>query len=121
MSVKEKDRRSRKKIRIRKKIFGTAENPRMTVFRSLSQIYVQLVDDTTGKTLVSTSSLSKEISGDIVKAKSKIEKSKIVGIYIAKKATEKNIKTAVFDRSGYAYHGRVKALAEGAREGGIKI
>ena len=111
----------RRRLRIKKNIFGTAEKPRMNVNRSLTQIYVQLIDDVSKKTLVAGSSLSKDISGDIKKAKSKIEKSKIVGTYVAKKALEAGINTVVFDRGIYRYHGRVKALADGAREGGLKF
>ena len=111
----------RRRLRIKKNLFGTAEKPRMNVNRSLTQIYVQLIDDVSKKTLVSGSSLSKDISADIKKAKSKIEKSKIVGNYVAKKALEAGISTVVFDRGTYRYHGRVKALADGAREGGLKF
>jgi len=113
--------KAKRKIRVRKKIWGTAERPRMNVFRSLNQIYVQFIDDNAGKTLFSVSSLSKEIAEDIKKAKSKTEKSKVVGTFAAKKAAEAGIKSAVFDRNVYRYHGRVKAVADGAREGGLKI
>lgn len=121
MASKNDNRRRRKKIRIRKKIFGTPERPRMAVYRSLTQIYAQLVDDTEGKTVLSASSLSKEITEEVGKTNSKIEKSKLVGSLLAKKAKEAGINTVVFDRSGYTYHGRIKALAEGARKGGLKI
>ena len=121
MKIQSKERRAKKKIRIKKKIFGTADKPRITVYRSLNQIYVQLVDDNSRRTIISASSLSKEIESDLKNAKSKIEKSKIVGKFLAQKASEKGIVTAVFDRSGYNYHGRVKALAEGIREGGLKV
>lgn len=114
-------KRLKNKIRIRKKISGTADRPRMAVYKSLKQIYTQIIDDTTGVTLAAASSLSKEIANDISSAKNKIEKSKVVGKLIAEKANEKGIKTVVFDRSGYRYHGRVQAIAEGAREGGLKI
>lgn len=113
--------RSRSKVRIRKKVFGTSEKPRLTVYRSLNQIYLQLIDDTTGNTLLALSSLAKELEGDIKSTKGKIEKSVIVGKALAMKAVEKNIVTAVFDRNGYQYHGRIKAVAEGARAGGLKI
>lgn len=116
-----KDKRLKKKIRIRKKILGTPEIPRVAVYRSLSQIYSQIIDDVNGKTLASASSLSKEISDDVKKSKGKIGKSKVVGQLLAKKAQEKGITKVVFDRSGYNYHGRVKAVAEGAREGGLKF
>lgn len=121
MFLKDTTKRTRKKVRIRKKISGTADSPRISVFRSLSQIYVQMIDDTTGKTLVSASSLSKEIQDDVKKAKSKTDKSKLVGGLLAKKAADAGIKKGVFDRSGYKYHGRIKAVAEGAREAGLKI
>jgi large subunit ribosomal protein L18 len=112
--------RLRRKIRIRKTVSGTPECPRFTVFRSLNQIYAQLVDDTQGKTLVAASSLSEEIAADL-KNKSKVEKGKLVGQLIAKKAAELNLQSVVFDRNGFIYHGRVKAVADGAREGGLKF
>ena len=121
MAFKKIDRRSKKKIRIQKKIKGTAERPRLAVFRSLNQIYGQLIDDSQQKTIMSVSSLAKEIADDVKNAKGKIAKSEIVGEFLAKKAIEKGITTVVFDRSGYQYHGRVKALAEGARKGGLKF
>lgn len=121
MMSKVKNSRTRSKIRIRKKVFGTAERPRMSVKRSLNQIYVQLIDDTKGTTLVSASSLSKEIAEDVKNAQGKIAKCKLVGALAAKKALENNIQTVVFDRNGYRYHGRVQALAEGAREAGLKV
>ena len=113
--------RLRSKTRIRKKIHGTPDKPRLSVYRSLNHIYTQLVDDTTGKILSSASTLSKEIQSELKKTKSKVDKSKIVGTLIAIKATEKNIKTVIFDRSGYRYHGRVQAVAEAAREEGLKF
>lgn len=113
--------REKKKIRIKKKIFGTAERPRVSVYRSLNQIYAQVVDDTTGKTLFSASSISKEIAEEVKKAEGKVAKASLVGELLAKKAKEHGIDTVVFDRSGYAYHGRVKALCEGIRKGGIKV
>ena len=113
--------RERAKTRIRKKISGTTERPRLTVYRSLSQIYGQLIDDSTGKTLISASSLSKELTEDLKNTKGKAEKSKLVGLLLAKKALENNISTVVFDRNGYRYHGRIKALADGAREAGLKF
>ena len=113
--------RLRSKTRIRKKISGTTEIPRLTVYRSLNQMYAQIIDDSTGVTLVAASSLSKEILDEIKSSKGKISKSKLVGSLIAKKAKEKNISSVVFDRNGYRYHGRVQAIAEGAREGGLKF
>lgn len=113
--------RLRSKTRIRKKITGTPEVPRLTIYRSLNQMYAQIIDDTNGKTLVAASSLSKEVLDEIKSAKGKISKSKLVGNLVAKKAKEKNISNVVFDRNGYRYHGRVQAIAEGAREGGLKF
>jgi large subunit ribosomal protein L18 len=113
--------RLRSKTRIRKKISGTVEVPRLTIYRSLNQMYAQIIDDTTGNTLVSASSLSKEILDEVKNSKGKISKSKLVGNLVAKKAKEKNITQVVFDRNGYRYHGRVQAIAEGAREGGLKF
>ena len=114
-------KRLKNKIRIRKKISGTSERPRVAIFKSLKQVYAQLIDDSTGKTLVSVSSLSKDIATELKDAKGKVEKSKIVGKFLADKAKELKIENVVFDRSGYRYHGRVQAVAEGAREGGLKF
>lgn len=108
----------RRKIRVRKKISGTTERPRLNVFRSNKSIYAQIIDDTTGKTLAAASSLHKEILAAKVK---KSDESKLVGALIAKLAKEKGIEKVVFDRSGYIYHGRVKALADGAREAGLQF
>ena len=118
MALTKQDRRSRIKYRIRKKLSGTTERPRMTVYRSNKQIYVQLVDDVKGVTLLSASSKEKEIAGQ--KA-NKIDQAKLVGKRVAEKATEKGIKEVVFDRNGYLYHGRVKNLADAARENGLKL
>jgi len=104
------------KYRIRKKVSGVAAKPRLSVFRSNSDIYAQLIDDNNGFTLAAASSREKDIQAQ--KAP-KIEKSKMLGAAIARKAGELGIKTVVFDRGGYIYHGRVKAVAEGAREGGL--
>jgi large subunit ribosomal protein L18 len=111
--------RNRAKIKIRKKVAGSANKPRLAVYRSLNNIYAQLIDDSTGNTIVAISSLSKDLQTEIKSAKGKIDKGKLVGNLLAKKALEKDIKNVVFDRSGYKYHGRVKAIAEGAREGGL--
>jgi large subunit ribosomal protein L18 len=121
MIKRENNKRLRSKIRIRKKISGTPEKPRLSIYRSLNNIYGQLIDDTNGKTLVSASSLSKEIAEDIKSIKGKSAKSKLVGTLVAKKALEQNVSNVVFDRNGYKYHGRVQAFAEGAREGGLKF
>lgn len=111
---------SRKKIhfRIRKRVSGTAAKPRMSVFRSNREIYVQLIDDENHQTLAAASSREKDIAAQ---KKNKAETGKLVGEAIARKGVELGIKEAIFDRNGYLYHGRVKALAEGAREGGLKF
>ena len=112
-----KAERQRRHARVRRKISGTAECPRLCVFRSNNNIYVQIIDDVKGNTLAQASTLDKE-----VKTKhSNIEAAKEVGELIAKKALEKNIKQVVFDRGGYIYHGVVKALAESARNGGLEF
>ncbi len=103
--------------RVRKNISGTPERPRLNVYRSLNHIYAQIIDDTKGITLVSASSLEKDFEG----YGGNIEAAKAVGNAVAKKALEKGIKAVVFDRGGYIYHGRVAALAEGAREGGLEF
>lgn len=113
--------REKIKFKIRKKLGGTEERPRLVVFRSLNHIYAQLVDDTTGKTIFTVSPLNKEVQEKISSEKGKVSKSKLVGKITAEKALEKNIKSVVFDRNGYLYHGRVKAVADGAREGGLKF
>ena len=118
MSLTKQERRQRIKYRIRKKLSGNGERPRMTVYRSNKQIYVQLVDDLTGKTLGAASSKEKEIATQKV---NKIEQAKLVGKRIAEVAKEKGIDTVVFDRNGYLYHGRVKNLAEAARKSGLKL
>jgi len=117
MNVKTQ-RRQRIKYTIRKKIAGTTEKPRLSVFRSNTDIYVQLIDDVNGNTLAAASSKQKDIVAQKV---NKTEKGKLVGQAIAKKAAEIGLATCVFDRGGYLYHGRVKAVAEGAREGGLKF
>ncbi len=110
--------RFRRKMRIRKKIFGTGERPRLSVFRSNRHIFAQIVDDDKGITLVASSSFSKELKGQKIEG-GKTAMAKEVGKLIAQKAKAKGIEKVVFDRGGYLYHGRVKALAEGAREGGL--
>lgn len=107
--------RERRHKRIRKKIRGTLEKPRLSVYRSLKYIYAQLIDDTKGHTIVSATSLGLNGKG------SKTDKARECGKILANKAKEKGISNVVFDRGGYKYHGRVKALAEGAREGGLKL
>jgi large subunit ribosomal protein L18 len=110
----------RQKIRfgIRKKIVGTAQKPRLSVFRSNAEIYVQLIDDANGTTLASASSRDKDIAAQKV---AKTEKSKLVGAAIARKAIDLGLNNVIFDRGGNLYHGRVKAVAEAAREGGLKF
>jgi large subunit ribosomal protein L18 len=111
-------RRARIKLRIRKIIKGTTEKPRLSVFRSNKEIYAQVIDDMTGVTVVSASSREK---GIIEKKVTKTEKAKLVGNLIAERAKEAGLQGVVFDRNGYLYHGRVKSLAEAAREGGLKF
>ncbi len=111
-------RRIKIKKRIRSRLSGNSGRPRLTVFRSNNEIYAQLIDDASGKTLIASSSSEKGLA----KAKgSKVEKAKSVGTAIAKKAVEKGIKDVVFDRNGFLYHGRIKALADGAREAGLNF
>ena len=118
MALTKQERRSRIKYRIRKKLSGTSERPRMTVYRSNKQIYVQLVDDVKGVTILSASSKEKEIADQ---KGNKKDQAKLVGKRVAEKATDKGIKEVVFDRNGYLYHGRVKDLADAARENGLKL
>ncbi len=113
--------RLKKKRRIKSRMNGTAEKPRLVVFRSLKHIYAQLVDDVTGNTLASSSTTMKELKEGGSFKGGKTELGKTVGMNLADKAKKKRITTAVFDRNGYLYHGRVKAVAEGARENGLKI
>ena len=117
MNAKTKtERRQKIRHRIRKKVGGVAVKPRLSVFRSNTEIYVQLIDDDNGVTLAAASSKDKDINAQ---KGTKIERSKLVGSAIARKAGELGIKDVKFDRGGYLYHGRVKALADGAREGGL--
>ena len=116
---KNKDRQKRH-YRVRNKINGTPARPRLNVFRSNSHIYAQIIDDVAGKTLIAASTKEKDIAASITEATKK-EAAKAVGKAIAKKALEKGINTVVFDRSGYVYHGRVKELADGAREAGLNF
>jgi large subunit ribosomal protein L18 len=119
MSLKKQERRLRIKMRIRKRLSGTPERPRLTVFRSNKQIYVQVVDDVNGITLASASSKVKEIAEQ--EKINKTEQARLVGKLAAKIAIDKGVTNVVFDRNGYLYHGRVKALADAAREGGLKF
>lgn len=111
----------KRRVRIRKKISGTAERPRLSIYRSLKNTYAQLIDDVTGTTLVSVSTKSKDLASEVEKLEGKTDAAKLVGKELAKRAMEQNIEAVVFDRNGYLYHGRVKAIAEGAREGGLKL
>jgi len=119
MASTKQERRFTIRKRIRKRVSGSPEKPRMSVFRSNKGIYVQVIDDLAGVTLVSVSSKMKEIAE--TKSITKIEQAKLVGKLVAEKALEKGIQTVVFDRGGYLYHGRVKSLADAAREGGLKF
>ena len=110
--------RTKIRHRIRRKIIGSGSKPRLSVFRSNNDIYVQLINDENGTTIAAASSREKDIAAQKV---NKVEKSKLVGAAVARKASELGIKDVVFDRGGYIYHGRVKAVAEGAREGGLQF
>jgi large subunit ribosomal protein L18 len=112
--------RERRKLRIRKKVNGTTVRPRLSVFRSARHIYAQVIDDTTGKTLAHASTLSKDLKGTLDNDK-KLDAAKKVGALIAKICKSKKIERVVFDRNGYLYHGRVSALAQAAREGGLEF
>ena len=118
--INKKDKNKIRKVRhlrVRKKISGTAERPRLSVFRSENHIYAQIIDDVAGSTLVSASTVEKSFEGN----GSNIEAAKKIGAIVAERALKKGIEEVVFDRGGYIYHGRVQALAEGAREGGLKF
>ena len=118
MSVSKQERRLKIKKRIRNIIVGTHDAPRLTVFRSNKEIYASLIDDTKGITICSASSLEQTVSKEKI---TKTEKAGLVGSLIAKKASEKGVKKCAFDRNGYLYHGRVKSLADSAREGGLNF
>jgi len=111
-------KRQKIRYRIRKKVAGTADKPRLSVFRSNSEIYAQLINDANGTTIAAASSRDKDI---VAQKGTKTEKSKLVGLIIARKATELGVQKVVFDRGGNLYHGRVKAIAEAAREGGLQF
>jgi len=112
--------RQKRKVRIRKRIFGTEQRPRLSVFRSAKHIYAQLVIDSTGSTILAASTLSPDIRAEIGDL-DKSDAAKKVGQWIGKKALEKNIQRVVFDRNGFLFHGRIKALADGARESGLEF
>jgi large subunit ribosomal protein L18 len=111
-------RRQKIRYRIRRKVAGTAAKPRLSVFRSNNDVYIQLIDDENGKTIAAASTKDKDIAAQKV---TKIEKSKLAGAAAARKAVELGVTQVIFDRSGYLYHGRVKAVADGAREGGLQF
>jgi len=119
--IKKKKMHKRRQMRIRKKISGTAERPRLAIFRSLKHIQAQLIDDATGHSLLGISSNSKDLKEQLNSLDGKCDKSREVGKALAARAKDAGISQVVFDRAGYLYHGRVKALAEGAREGGLKF
>lgn len=121
INLKDKNtERVKRHARVRNKISGTAERPRLCVYRSLTKIYAQVIDDVKGVTIASASTLDKDLA-DALKGKNKTEQAKIVGEAVAKRAMKKKVKTVVFDRSGYIYTGRVQALADGARDAGLKF
>ena len=118
--TKEQKRRVRR-YRIRKKVEGFAARPRISVYRSLNHIYAQLIDDASGKTLAQANDKLDEVKAKVGEGKGKVGRAKAVGILLAERAKAIGIQTAAFDRGGYLYHGRVKALAEGAREAGLEF
>ncbi len=120
MAVKSHQSRERRRRRIRMKISGTSERPRLSVFRSTEQIYAQLVDDVAGRTIVSASSIDNELKAQM-DGKTKTEQATLVGKAVAERALAAGIEQVVFDRGGFLYHGRIEALADGAREGGLKF
>lgn len=120
-TIKISKTRYRRKLRVRGKIRGTADRPRLTVFRSSRKIYAQLIDDNKQSTLAAASSLSAELKKSLKGKETKLEVGRLVGLLLAQKAEEQGIKKVAFDRGSYLYHGRVKALAQGAREGGLEF
>ncbi|MBI2842773.1 MAG: 50S ribosomal protein L18 [Armatimonadetes bacterium] len=112
--------RQRRHRRVRKKVFGTSERPRLNVFRSLCNIHAQVIDDANAVTLVAASSIDQEVR-DKLKTGGNVESAKVVGELLARRALEKGVKKVVFDRGGYQYHGRVQSLAEAAREAGLEF
>lgn len=120
MANKDKiEARERRKSSIRKRVVGTTERPRLTVFRSNKHIYAQLVDDSASRSLLTISDLQKDLATAVGAAESKVDRAKIVGAAVAKACLDKGITKVVFDRNGYLYHGRISALADAAREGGL--
>lgn len=120
MAKNSNEARKRRQRRIRNRISGTPERPRLNVFRSLEHIYAQVIDDVAGQTLVSASTVDKEIARQVA-GKKKQEQAAIVGQVVAQRALDAGIQEVVFDRGGYLYHGRIKAVADGARKGGLKL
>jgi large subunit ribosomal protein L18 len=118
MSIKSRELRKRRHQRVRMKISGTAERPRLNVFRSLEHIYAQVIDDTQGHTLAAASTVDKELAG-LIAGKTKKDQAAVVGKMVAERAKAAGVTQVVFDRGGYIYHGRVKALADAARESGL--
>ena len=124
MRIKTKDdRRQRIKYRIRRRVSGSVERPRLTIFRSVSHMYVQVVDDASGKTIASASTVEPTVKGALAKKASggNVEGAKAIGKTIAERLIEKGVKRVVFDRNGFLYHGRVKAVADAAREAGLEF
>ena len=120
MKRSKREARERRRRRVRKKVFGTLERPRLSVYGSLNHIYAQIIDDMQGNTLIAASTLDKELKGLSVHG-GNVEAAKKVGALLAKRAVEKGIKKVVFDRGGFKYHGRIKALADAVREGGLEF
>ncbi|MCA9938928.1 MAG: 50S ribosomal protein L18 [Anaerolineales bacterium] len=120
MSIKSREARKRRQRRIRMKLSGTATRPRLNVFRSLDHIYAQVIDDEAGHTLAAASTVDKKLVAQMA-GKTKKEQATLVGKAVAERAKEQGINQVVFDRGGYLYHGRIKALADGAREGGLQF
>ncbi|WP_027339524.1 50S ribosomal protein L18 [Halonatronum saccharophilum] len=118
--LSKREARARRRKRVRNKVTGTPSRPRLSVYRSLNNIYAQVIDDFSGETLASASTVDKEIKGEIANG-GNIDAAKVVGKYVAERALDEGVKTVVFDRGGNDYHGRIKALAEAAREGGLKF
>jgi len=120
MSVKSQKARKRRQVRVRRKLSGTAERPRLNVFRSLTHIYAQVIDDVAGQTLTSASTIDRELA-PLMSGKSKQEQAELVGKALAERAIATGVSEVVFDRGGFRYHGRIKKLADGAREGGLQF
>lgn len=115
-----REARQKRQVRVRRKVCGSVERPRLCIFRSAKHIYAQIIEDSTGMTLVSVSTVCKELGGDL-KTGGNVEAAKLIGKKIAERALAKNITQVVFDRNGFLYHGRIKALADAAREAGLSF